>query len=53
MNNKSSNRITKNEIKNKYTSKDLDDPKYSPSYDQDAVDNLYEYVTQNMVDDEF
>lgn len=53
MKNKLSNIKTKQKIKNKYVPKDLDDSNYSPSYDQDAVDNLYEYVTQNMIDDEF
>ena len=38
----------KKSIKSKYTHKDLDDPNYHPCYDQDARDNLYDYVTRNM-----
>ena len=38
-------------IKNKYTYRDLDDPNYSPCYDQDSKDNLYDYVTKNMEED--
>lgn len=38
----------KRKIKSKYTYKDLDDPNYRSCYDQDASDNLYEYVTRNM-----
>ena len=38
----------KKSIKSKYIHKDLDDPNYHPCYDQDARDNLYDYVTRNM-----
>lgn len=45
--------MKKHKIKNKYSYKDLDDPNYSPAYDQDARENLYEYVTRHMDDDDF
>ena len=37
----------KRKIKSKYTHKDLDNSNYHPCYDQDAGDNLYDYVTRN------
>ena len=50
--NNQKNQSSKPLIKDRYSWRDLDNPNYDPSYDQDSTDNLYEYVTKTM-DEEF